>query len=253
MMDDLFYNGKNLRSLGFMIKERPFYKSAERNQELSDVLGADGAALLDNGGFKNVELQYKVNSNPFWCNDKTDEQLFRQLTSWLYAEPGEYKILRDTYNPGYFTHAVPISPEQFNNPFKHVLDGTLTFSRKPFWYSDLGQKKLTYNFDTSTAVLEINNPEPYYAMPYIKVTTGSAFSITTNGDTSKIFKVNGVVSFVEIDCEEMNVYAGSTDFNDSTEGDYLPILKPGRNTLLFESLLDMPFTVIEIIPRWRRL
>lgn len=253
MIDDLVYNGRNLRSLGFELKDEQFFTVAKRRKELIDALGADGAELLDNEGYENVEMNYNINSDPYVLWDKSNDEIAHNLIDWLCIGDGTYRVLRDTYNPGYYTYATPINPQLISCFAEGALDTTISFSRKPYWYSDLGTSPRVYTPNVTDATVEINNPEMYSSKPYIKITTAAAFKITVNGDTSHSLTVAGVTQYVEIDSESYDVHAGSTDFNDSTTGNYLPILKPGKNTIRVESLGNKNIEEIEIVPRWRRL
>ena len=253
MINDFSYNGINLRAFGFEIKNEPVYTVAERDKELIESAGADGAELLDNEGFKNVPVDYEVNSDPYLCSEKSNRNLANNLIDWLFSSDNEYRVLRDTYHPGMFTLATPINPQSIECIGKGAVDTTLHFSRKPYWYTDEGQEVHTYELNDTDVTITIFNPMLYNSKPYIKVTTGSAFELTTNGEAVKKVTIAGVVSYVEIDSEEYNVHAGTTDFNDYTTGNYLPIFKPGENTLRIKSLGDSPITKVEIIPRWRRL
>lgn len=252
MIHDLIYNGKNLRSFGFAIKERPFYSIAERDFELTDIIGGNGAVITDNGGYKNVEFSYAINSIPYWCSEKTEQQLAQEIIDWLYNFDGDYRLLRDTYNNGYFCYAICKTPEKISSVIGKSLDTTVTFSRKPFWYSDLGQQQIISHPENGNKLItkEIFNPESYFSEPYIKVTANAAFSLKVNDITMKVASCNG---YLEFDCEAKNVFKDSIHKNDIVSGDYFPTFKPGLNTITVTSNSDSLITKLEIIPRWRRL
>lgn len=249
MKNDLIYNGKHLRSIGFVLKDAPFYFAAERDVTLEDVAGASGAAILDNMGYKNVELSYPVNSIPYWLEHKPTQQIANELIDWM-MNTGNYEILRDPYNQGYFYYAIPKAPERIEVLGNKTLSTTLNFSAKPYKYRDSGLDKTIKQGPTQSLSCEMRNPEPYASEPYIKVETTGAFSLNVNGTVLKIIDCEG---YIEIDSEEKHVYKGKDGKDSSYSGNYLPILKPGNNTITVTSSTNNPIYSLTVIPRWRRL
>lgn len=251
MINDFIYDGKSLKSFGFSIKERPSYLIAERDMEFSEILGGEGSEILDNGGFKNVEINYKINSNPYYNLQKSDDQIAREIVDWLYNYDGKYKILRDTYNPGYFCYAICKNPEVIINPMERLLDTTITFSRKPYWYSDKGKQKVIYSFLPTVLQTDISllNPEIISSKPYIKVEIVGKGDLRIRGGSSQL--IISCEDYVEIDCANENIYKGDEDMNSKTEGDYFPIFKSGLNNIRFDCSANI--SKITIIPNWRRL
>ena len=256
-MNDLIYDGQNLNSFGFMIKKDPGHEIAERDIELIDMIGGEGSELSDSEGYKNVERIYEINSNPYWNKHKSDSQMTKGLTSWLYSKYANYKILTDTYNPGYFCYAIPKAPSIIAFKAKRLLDTTLTFTRKPFWYSYEGQKEIVKEFNdpVSSASVELLNPESIKSRPLIKVEFSSnsgTFTLSKEGAKWSPFTVDLSVAEIEIDSAEENVQGGEIDLNDMTICEYFPDLLPGSNQLIFTAE-NVNITRITIIPRWRRL
>lgn len=51
-------------------------------------------------------MPFEVNSYPYIVSNENNAELVRAFAEWLTVWDGEYKIFRDTYNPGYFTKAI---------------------------------------------------------------------------------------------------------------------------------------------------
>jgi phage-related protein len=249
-MHDFVFDNKSLHSFGFTIKERPEFEIPERDFELVDIAGADGSSISDNLRYKNVERVYTINRNPFWQTEKSNQELINSIIDWLYSFDGSYKILRDTYHKGYFCYAVCQNPTSITSATENLLETTVTFSRKPYWYSDVGQQAINYNSGATSATFELFNSENYFSLPYIKVTTEGAFTLTVN-DVE--MKASSCSKYLEFDSELQNVFKGSTDKNKVISGDYFPKFKVGKNTITVSSTSDNQITSIQIIPRWRRL
>lgn len=256
-MNDLIYDGQSLNEYGFLIKKDPGHEIAERDMELIDIIGGEGSELNDSEGYKNVDRVYEINSFPYWNKHKSDIQIDKELTSWLYSKYTDYKILRDTYNPGYFCYAIPKAPNIIAFKAKRLLDTTLTFTRKPFWYSDKGQEKIIKEFNTpvASASIKLLNPESIESTPLIVVDFSSnsgTFTLSEDGANWSPIIVDLNVTEIEIDAAAENIQGGEIDLNDVSICDYFPKLLPGNNQLNF-SAEDVSITKITIIPRWRRL
>ncbi len=256
MIKDLIYNGKNLQSFGYVIKRNPGYEVAERDMDFVEIKG-DGSALIDNGGYKNVDRTYEVNSFPYWNGHKSTRQLVQEFKDWLYSEYGDYKILRDSYNPGYFCYAIPKQSNLIEYKAAKMLDTSIAFSRKPFWYSDKGTEEIVFEYGTpvASAAITLENPENISSLPYIKVefsTSGGDLTISKSGAKWSPFTVENITNKIEIDSTTENCHNGSTDMNLNTTADYFPWLTPGENVLNFAAT-DFLISKITVIPNWRRL
>lgn len=249
-MHDFIFNNKSLSSFGFLIKDRPEFEIPERDFELVDISGANGSAIQDNLRFKNVDRVYTINRNPYWLKEKSNQELISSLVDWLYNFDGQYKKLTDTYHKGYFCYAVCKSPTAISNFAGNLLETTVSFSRKPFWYSEEGQKVVNLTAGDKSATFEIFNSERFSSLPYIKVNTNGAFTLTVN---DIVIKANSCSGYLEFDSEIQNVFKDGADMNNVISVDYFPELKPGKNTIKVETNSDNYITTVQVIPRWRRL
>lgn len=250
MAGDLIYNGKSLNSFGFFIKEKPNYTVAGRDFELTPIPGGSGSAITDNGSYNNVDINYTINSMPMLIKHKTGQELAYSLIDWLYNFDGEYRVLRDSYNKGYFCYAICKDPEGIVNSGGKLLDTTVTFSRKPYWYSDAGNHLIKYERNDISIALSLFNPEKYFSQPYFKIKTNGSFTLQVN---DVYVRFSECTEFVEIDSEIQNIFRGPTDMNYSASAEYLPTFRPGINTIYINSTSGNDITSIEILPRWRRL
>ena len=132
MRHSFTYNGTDLRTIGFFIATPPKYQIAKRNFDFTSVYGKNGAVITDNGVFDNVEMQFEVNSYPYIVPNESNAELVRAFAEWLTVWDGEYKIFRDTYNPGYFSKAICTGVETIEEVAPLCLSTTINFSRVPF-------------------------------------------------------------------------------------------------------------------------
>lgn len=246
-MHNLVFDGQSLNELGFAFKDKPLYKTASRNMTFEKVNGSDGDIIVDNENYNNVDIEYNVNTLSYLLPD-TEPQIIEQkfVDSFLNAD-GTYKVLRDTYHEGYFTHAICVTPPDLKPIGNRHFETTLKFNRKPFWYSDSGQEKV---FIKTSGTFYLNNPEKYISKPYFKVIGSGSFSLTVNGVTMSISKYT---DYIEIDCAKYNVHKNGVSKNNVVTGDYFPYFKPGKNEITITPDSKVDFIRLEIIPNWRRL
>ena len=256
-MNDIIYNGQSLRDLGYAVKTFPVHSVAERDMEFSPIIGRSGDIIVDNKRFHNVDMNYEINMIDFDRLQNTDVNE-RRLIDWLMSGDAEYKIFEDSTVPGYFCKAICKSISDISrNGLPGYIDTAISFNRQPFWYSKIGQKKLT--FAASKTEQTIINPEKYSSEPYFKIITdGSGVNV---GETSLI--VNGepytlanLMNYVEIDSEAYRTFKGSEDKDDDAKYNYMPFFTPGENTFSVEARftsMQSHILSVEIIPRWRRL
>lgn len=262
MRHSFTYNGTNLRTLGFFIATAPKYQIAKRNFDFTSVYGKNGGVISDNGVFDNVEMQIEVNSYPYCTTTESNAELVRAFAEWLTVWDGEYKIFRDTYNPAYFTKAICTGIETIEEVAPLCLSTTVTFSRHPFWYSDLGQEiirpNLTSTTSTQTTEIEIYNPENYTAEPKITIinegSTVNALTLTVNG--GQTLNIHGTsYDRIILDSEKQSAYFNNYKnlANSCISCVKFPVLKSGWNVIKFSATATGAFSAVEIVPNFRRL
>lgn len=260
MRHSFTYNGTNLRTLGFFIATPPKYQIAKRSFDFASVYGKNGGVISDNGVFDNVEMQFEVNSYPYIVPNESNAELVRAFAEWLTVWDGEYKIFRDTSNPGYYTKAICTGVEPIEEVAPLCLSTTINFSRVPFWYSDLGQEiirpKLT---STQNAEIKIYNPENYTSEPLIKIINKGAkvnpLTLTVNDGQTLTVKTSSDKDYIELDSEQQSASFdnGTSLANNCISCTEFPKLLPGWNKIKLSGKNANTFTDIEIKPNWRRL
>lgn len=262
MRHSFVYNGTDLRTIGFFIATPPKYQIAKRSFDFISVYGKNGGVISNNGVFDNVEMQFEVNSYPYIVPNENNAELVRAFAEWLTVWDGEYKIFRDTYNPGYFTKAICTGVETIEEVAPLCLSTTINFSRHPFWYSDLGQEIIRPNAKGKKEVnLEIYNPESYPAEPLIKLSGANYLSKSIVKINEQMIDVDTISlssnpkNHIELDCEQQSAFFdnGTQLANQYISCNEFPKLKTGWNVLNFKTGGSNTFEAIEIKPNWRRL
>ena len=97
-MNEITYNGKNLSDFGVYYDSHSAFGSPERDVELVEVAGKDGALIIDNDRFKNIDLTF-----PCYINTNFLAQ-YRNALAYLQSCKG-YNRLEYTQEPNHFRMA----------------------------------------------------------------------------------------------------------------------------------------------------
>lgn len=231
-MNAFTFNGQSSDNFGLFISKKDIYSAPARDQNFVSVPGRNGDVLIDNNRYENVNISYTVG-----CKNVVDKATAIKL--WL-CKPG-YFPLTDTYQPDYFRMAAFASSLNIDEVLENVGQAKIAFNCKPFRYSLAGQTKKT--FTTSGT---ITNPEGFSSQPYIKITGSGNITLYIG---SKSYYIKSVSSYIEIDCELMSAYKGTTLCNSQIGFTEFPEIAPGSSTISWSGSV----TKVEIIPRWRTL
>lgn len=196
------------------------------------IPGRSGDLLIYDNRMENVNVSYQCH-----C-DYRFRSRFDNLVMELASRRG-YKRLEDSVYPGHFRRAY------FQGPIGAKLLRTyragsfkVDFKADPRKFLKSGDIPVTF-----TSAGTIYNPTLFDAKPLIRC-YGTGGTVTVGGIP---VTVTGCSSYVDLDCELMEAYEGSTSRNATTtlvNGDF-PALAPGSNAVSFSG-----FSRVEIIPRW---
>lgn len=223
---------------------------------MTTIPGRNGLLVQPNNRYENVTVAYNI----FVVASGIAELRTKiaDIEAWLLSAPDGYKILTDTYNPGFLRRAVFYQPIDVGVTLRKLGTATLSFSCYPFRFDTSA-----YSNATTIAVSGTNLTNPYLfdAAPILRVynnsSTASTETVTiANSKGTKIWTFNFAESgsyYVEIDSENMTVTKIAnnvkTNYSANVTGDGFPMLAPGENTVTFTSGVRF----ISAIPRWRTL
>ena len=248
MLHTFEFNNKKLSDIGAVLMENPHYTPSVKELDFTSVPGKSGDIITDKNRFKNSSISYKVSSMPLFCS-YTEQEFVYVLSEWLLTSY-DYKILRDTYNPGYFRKAICTDIANPTVEANKMVWTTVTFNCDPFLYSNTGLKKNTYNFNGGTQTENLFNPEGWASEPIIEITPNQPLmvSLSINGVTVGIEQIDKTII---IDVPNYNVYdTNGKPCNDVVQAFKLPTLLPGKNKLITSGTNS---GLIKITPNWRRL
>jgi phage-related protein len=240
-------NGVDLSKSNIFLAHYPLLGAPLRRQTvLSNMAHRD--VVFDENDYANVdtEVQFVVVANSF--DDLTQK---RELLFGTIDNPGyvPVKILPDDY-VYYMYRKSEVKEALFDsNPMNWTRTYTVTFSRDPFKYLDS-----VVDIDVTKSGTIVTNPTRFSSLPLVKI-----YGSGTNSDGVSVANINGAIKLQSIQMytaldsmledaykQDASIY---TNENSRMLLPYFPVLKPGNNTITFDSSI----TKITISPRWRTL
>ena len=242
---------------GLNITSRQVYDAPVYDVTAIEVVGRSGDLLIPQNRFKNKKIVYKGFLKASDFSGSTDwERLSnasQNLKGRLLRDPGEYKSLRDDYDPGMermaYVEDIKITPI-FDRPVGAEVE--IIFNAQPFMYVR----------ETTPTVLEsgsvtLMNPYFFDSLPLLELEmSDSLASFSVNGETWTI--LNQVSRTVYCDAQEMEWYAERNGefeglINNKVSGPTpFPTFKgkPSPNNVI---TIGGGISRILISPRWRTL
>lgn len=208
------------------------FNSPERDVTKVSIPGRNGDIILDNERYKNIDLKYPAF---IAASFSTNMQNFRNA---MISKVG-YQRLEDTYHPDEFRLARYKGGLDVK-PLKSLKAGefNITFDCKPQRFLKSGETGVNFTTDGT-----INNPTLMTAKPLIRVTGNGTFAIQ-----GTVITVANNQTYIDIDCETMEAYCGSTNMNANITlmSGKFPELVSGSNAVAIGSGI----TQVTITPRW---
>lgn len=234
------YDGEDSRDFNLAILETNTMTVSVPRYETIEIPGRNGVILSPLSTFENVDIYYKVRVFGVLSNMSMDA-LCGRLSAWLTSKIA-YKNLLDSYRPGYFRQGFVKNALTIEKQFREVGDAKITFSCKPFLYSDVGQTPVSFS-----APSDIVNPEAFPSTPLIVVHGSGAGSVTIGGT---VVTINAMDGELYLDSDTENAYSLSAGVpvnqNGSIYAPEFPRLQPGENSVAWTGGV----TGLEITPRW---
>jgi phage-related protein len=171
MYHDLIVDGTSLKGYKVYINGKEAYNSAERDVEMIEIPGRDGAFSLDHGRFKNIAVSY--DSGTFADNQTDFAENISDLRNFLASKRG-YVRIEDDYNPdeyrmGVFQRGLEFDPIHYNMASEFPIE----FNCKPQRFLKSGETPVSVaSGDT------ITNPTLFDAHPLVKFQASGSGSIT---------------------------------------------------------------------------
>ncbi len=179
------FAGENSRNYGVYITGEGVFNAPERNVEMIDIPGRNGAFALDKGNFNNVEVTYPAG---IVADTETDfADAVSDLRNLLCSQTG-YVRLGDDYNPNEYRLAIYKSGLEVSH--EGLLNGEfdIVFECKPQRYLKSGETAISV-----TSGDTITNPTRFEAHPLLEVVGYGSIAI---GGSGTIIAQNAIIGKV---------------------------------------------------------
>lgn len=266
----LTFDGVNSLDYGIYITGEAVYNAPERAVEMVTIPGKNGALVLDQGRFENIEVTYHAGC--FADNQQDFAEKVREFRNAL-ASRYTYKRLTDEYNTdeyrlGLYKSGLEVDAVGYHRagefdivfdckPQRFLLEG-----EEPYNFTSNYQQLLDENSESLTdgngeeleggitLSNEIVNPTEFESKPLIKI-TGSG-NVGIGSQIISVFDISNMTT-VYIDCETMEIYtlsggvaSGASSHVSFNTYDF-PVIPVGRSGFTYTT------NNVEIIPKWWRI
>ena len=155
------FDGENSRNYGVYITGQGVFNAPERNVEMVEIPGRNGAYALDKGTFNNIEVTYPAG---IFADTETDfAEAVSDLRNFLCSRVG-YVRLEDDYNPNEYRLAIYKSGLDVEHDFLIAGEFELVFECKPQRYLKSGETAISV-----TSGDTITNPTLFDAKSELQV------------------------------------------------------------------------------------
>lgn len=228
----LTFAGKDSRDFNVWISGGGTYDAPIRDVTTVSVPGRNGDLTLDNGRFKNIEVEYPA----FISKDLPNN--FAGFREFMKSKTG-YQRIEDTYHLDEYRMGILVDDFGLQTTARNRAGNFyITFNCKPQRFLKSGERFLP----TMTASGTIYNPTLYEAKPIIRVVGTGYFTIN-----NVRVEVDANTVYTDIDSELEDCYYGLNLLNANIAmiPDKFPVLVPGSNGIDIGTV-----TSIQIMPRW---
>lgn len=155
------FGGVNSATYGVYITGEGVFNAPERNVEMIDIAGRNGAFALDKGNFNNIEVTYPAS---IATDNETDfAEAVSDLRNFLCSKVG-YVRLEDDYNTGEYRLAIYKSGLEVSHDMLIAGEFDIVFECKPQRFLTSGETKTTL-----TSGNALTNPTLFDAKPQLQV------------------------------------------------------------------------------------
>lgn len=228
------FDGVNSRQYGVYITGAGVFNAPERNVEMIDIAGRNGAFVLDKGSFLNIEVTYPAS---IACDNETDfAEAVSDLRNLLCSKVG-YVRLEDDYNPNEYRLAIYKSGLEVSHDMLIAGEFDIVFECKPQRFLKSGETAISV-----TSGNTITNPTRFDAKPLLEIDGYGEFSI--NGEVLSVN--NGAIGWIPVaEAKTANASTVSNTFN-TQYANVADALKFGNLPNGWEGQIDVSWMVDDV-------
>lgn len=215
----LTFDGVSSRNYGVYITGQAVYNAPQRDVEMIDIPGRNGAFELDKGRFQNIEVTY--HAGIFAKNENEFAKAVRAFRNYLCSK-NKYCQLTDDYNDGEFRMAVYKSGLEVTPAQLIAGEFDIVFECQPQRYLNSGQSTIEV-----TSGDDIVNPTLFPSRPLLEITGYGSLEI--GGETIIVHNepIGKVVVYSANSKKTANAWTFQIDTEYAEVGDSISIASTG--------------------------
>lgn len=207
------------KAYGVYITQEAAYDAPERDTEVVEIAGRNGAYILDKGRYKNITVSYKCGIA--LDDEQSFESAIRTFRNALASKAGKYVRLEDEYNPNEYRQAAFLGGIDVDMADRRAGEFTVSFDAKPQRFLKSGESTITVGSSRT-----ITNPTLYDSHPLLSFTasgSGSGNIIINNNTISVTNKPIGDIVLANVVKLESGKYVNWQDTSRYLSGDAIRI------------------------------
>lgn len=150
------------KAYGVYITQEAAYNAPDRDVEVVEIAGRNGAYILDKGRFKNITVSYKCGIA--LDSEHTFESAIRTFRNALSSKAGKYVRLEDEYNPNEYRQAAFLGGIEVDMADRRAGEFTVSFDAMPQRFLKSGETAVSVASGGT-----VNNPTLFEAHPLLQV------------------------------------------------------------------------------------
>lgn len=164
------------KAYGVYITQEAAYNAPDRDVEVVEIAGRNGAYILDKGRFRNITVSYKCGIA--LDDEQSFESAIRTFRNALASKAGKYVRLEDEYNPNEYRQAAFLGGIEVDMADRRAGEFTIEFDCKPQRFLKSGETEISVESGDT-----ITNPTLFDAHPLISAYIDDAATLNIGDKT----------------------------------------------------------------------
>lgn len=148
------------KDYGVYITQEAAYNAPDRDVEVVEIAGRNGAYILDKGRFKNITVSYKCGIA--LDDEQSFESAIRTFRNALSSKAGKYVRLEDEYNPNEYRQAAFLGGIEVDMADRRAGEFTVSFDAMPQRFLKSGETAVSVASGGT-----LNNPTLFESHPLL--------------------------------------------------------------------------------------
>lgn len=150
------------KAYGVYITQEAAYNAPDRDVEVVEIAGRNGAYILDKGRFRNITVSYKCGIA--LDDEQSFESAIRTFRNALSSKSGKYVRLEDEYNPNEYRQAAFLGGIEVDMADRRAGEFTVSFDAMPQRFLKTGETAVSVASGGT-----ITNPTLFESHPLLQV------------------------------------------------------------------------------------